>query len=74
MQRVHDDSVPHYIVYNADTRVLNMYPNVVVLEETDVLDIEDLCNSLPARLTIYMCRLKRVALGKCSQMCVSRCA
>ena len=38
-QRVNvDDSVPHYIVYNADTRVLCMYPNVCVLEPRDVSD------------------------------------
>jgi len=35
----HDDSVPHYITYNASTRVLNMYPNVLVLEESDVVDV-----------------------------------
>ena len=34
----YDDTVPHYICYNADTRALNMYPNVSVLEEADVLD------------------------------------
>ena len=34
--QLHDDSVPHYIVYNADTRVLNMYPDVMVLEDIDV--------------------------------------
>lgn len=34
----YDDSVPHYIVYNADTRVLLMYPNVSVLEDDDVAD------------------------------------
>ena len=33
-----DDSTPHYISYNADTRVLNMYPNVAVLEDADVDD------------------------------------
>ena len=32
----YDDSAPHFIVYNADTRVLNMYPNMTVLEEADV--------------------------------------
>ena len=35
-----DDSVPHYIVYNADTRVLMMYPNVIVLEDGDVDDVQ----------------------------------
>ena len=33
-----EDSVPHYITYNADTRVLNLYPNVMVLEDADVAD------------------------------------
>ena len=34
----YDDTTPHYIVYNADTRVLSMYPNVMVLEDDDVAD------------------------------------
>ena len=34
----HDDSTPHYIVYNADTRALFMYPNVCVLTHEDVAD------------------------------------
>ena len=34
----HDDTTPHYIVYNADTRVVNMYPDVTVLEDADVAD------------------------------------
>ena len=32
----YDDTTPHYIVYNADTRVLFMYPNIMVLEDEDV--------------------------------------
>jgi hypothetical protein len=34
----HTDSIAHYIVYNASTRVLHMYPDVVVLEDADVAD------------------------------------
>lgn len=34
----YDDTTPHYIVYNADTRVLSMYPNILVLEDQDVAD------------------------------------
>ena len=34
----YDDTTPHYIVYNADTRVLSIYPNVMVLEDDDVAD------------------------------------
>ena len=28
----------HYISYNADTRLLNLYPNLLVLEDADVAD------------------------------------
>lgn len=31
-----DDSTPHYLVYNADTHLLFMYPNVCILEDADV--------------------------------------
>ena len=34
----HDDTTPHYLHYNADTRILNMYPDVTVLEDADVAD------------------------------------
>ena len=38
-QRVgYEDSNPHYLVYNADTRMLNTYPNMLVLEDLDVAD------------------------------------
>ena len=38
-QRVgYEDSNPHYLVYNADTRMLNTYPNMLVLEDLDVTD------------------------------------
>lgn len=30
--------VQHYISYNADTRLLNLYPNVLVLEDADVAE------------------------------------
>jgi hypothetical protein len=33
-----DDSTPHNIVYNADTRALFMYPNICVLTDTDLAD------------------------------------
>ena len=31
-----DDSMPHYLVYNADTRALFTYPNVTILEDADI--------------------------------------
>ena len=34
----HDDTTPHYIVYNADTRLLSMYPDMTVLEDDDIAD------------------------------------
>lgn len=34
----HDDSTPHYIVYNADTRLASLYPDACVLEDADVLN------------------------------------
>ena len=34
----YDRGAPHYVAYNADTRVLNMYPNMIVLEDEDVAD------------------------------------
>lgn len=35
----HDDTTPHYVTYNADTRALAMYPDVTVLEDADVADV-----------------------------------
>ena len=34
----YDTGAPHYLAYNADTRVLNSYPNMLVLEDEDVAD------------------------------------
>ena len=33
------ESVPHYIVYNAGTRVLFLYPEVLVIKEEDIRDV-----------------------------------
>ena len=33
------ESVPHYIVYNAGTRVLFLYPEVLVIKDEDIQDV-----------------------------------
>ena len=33
------ESVPHYIVYNAGTRVLFLYPEVLVILDEDIQDV-----------------------------------
>ena len=40
------DTVPHYIVYNAGTRVLFLYPEVVVVLDEDLEDIEGFLQKL----------------------------
>ena len=35
----HTESVPHYIVYNAGTRVLFLYPEVLVIKDEDIQDV-----------------------------------
>lgn len=42
----YDDTTPHYVTYNADTRALFLYPNVTVLEDKDVAGVDAFCARL----------------------------
>ena len=39
----YDDTTPHYVTYNVDTRALFLYPNVIVLEDKDVAGVDAFC-------------------------------
>ena len=71
----YDDTTPHYVVYNADTRVLSMYPNVMVLEDDDVADPDAFARRLagaPYNLHVPTdAELMRQVFVKVSEACCS---
>ena len=40
------EAINHYICYNADTRVMTLYPEVVVLTDADVLDLDTFLDAM----------------------------
>ncbi|KAL1527146.1 hypothetical protein AB1Y20_015828 [Prymnesium parvum] len=70
------EAIPHYIVYNAGTRVLFLYPEVVVLEDEDIADIPAFVlklRNVPFQTRLisdkgsYARRVRRLAVKNCQE-------
>lgn len=61
---------PHYVVYNAGTRVLYLNPDVVVVEESDRKDPNFFCRQLLKQFGFYISNkghVRRLMMKACTE-------